>query len=132
VNFIDRSRQYEKRRLKNFWKKKWIPGRSPEIWVNCLRINSNIKSSGLIRDAIVKLHLEKKITLEEGQNLWKMIESPDDENLYTAISILQGLKPKMFYRRGDKVIPEPKLYVHNSNIFIYNMPNGHGDGITHR
>jgi len=101
------SKSYHKRRLKNFWKTRWIPGRNIDIWCEVLS-NSAARVGGIITartsnqiilDALFKLYLEKKITLVEKENLTNMLKSPDTENKYTALNIMYNLKPKAFERR---------------------------------
>lgn len=91
------SRTYLKRVMKNFWKTKWVPGRSPEIWANVYQ--RNYRDRERIGQALLKLELEKRITPEQKANLSKMLESPDHENIYMAISVMAGLAPKKFQRR---------------------------------
>jgi hypothetical protein len=49
-----------------------------------------------LNQAIEKLILEKKCTEDEGANIIKMLESPDEENKILAITIMASLKPKQF------------------------------------
>jgi hypothetical protein len=102
------SRSYHKKRLKNFWKTRWIPGRSVQLWSDVIGISSggwgrnhlNARTSTMIiLDAVEKLYLEKKLSEDEKVNIINMIKSPDEESRYTALSILYNLKPKAFERR---------------------------------
>ena len=102
------SRSYQKKRLKNFWKTRWIPGRNIDIWLEVLsKLNMNAGrsainarvSSRVILDAVEKLYLEKKITEDEKINLTNMLKSPDQENRYIALVSMYNLKPKAFERR---------------------------------
>lgn len=94
------SKSYRKRILKDFWRKKWIPGRSPSLWEFHYRRGTN--SSYLIHKALEKLEYEKKISIEQHENLLAMLKSPDRENVYLVISIMAGIVPKHFERRKQK------------------------------
>jgi hypothetical protein len=94
------NKAYEKKRLAGFWKFKWIPGRSIETWVLHLN-NSNMfsRSRKVIIDAIKKLYLQNKISLNESQRLQTMLKSPDRDNVYMVVTVIHNLKPRMFERR---------------------------------
>lgn len=124
--YQDRSKQYYKRKLRNFWKKQWIHGRSPERWVASIHPimrHAIEKNKILLKNALHKLELEKKIDEKQRHNLWSMIESPDKENALLALSIMQSLNPRVFRRKGDPV--EPGFPVPSNDIIPgYNMRNG--------
>jgi len=83
--------------LKNFWKDTWEI-KSPMYWVHALNTAKWNKTRIMykLNQAIEKLILEKKCTEDEGANIIKMLESPDEENKILAISIMASLKPKQF------------------------------------
>jgi len=83
--------------LKNFWKDVWQI-QSPMYWVHALNTTKWNKTRIMykLNQAVEKIVLEKKCTEEEGANIIKMLESPDEENKILAISIMASLKPKQF------------------------------------
>lgn len=102
---------HHKKRLHNFWKKKWVPGRSVDIWISLLITrpeyyyhHSNRSSTKhLIKEGILKLFLERKIDLNQMQRMKDMIDSEDPENVTLAINIMYNLSPKNFERRQKHV-----------------------------
>ena len=88
-----------KQSMRMFWTTKWRYERTPEEWVEWITVvptYERTRNKTLIIDAISKLVLEKKITKQESENLNKMIDSPDKENVLLAITIMAQLKPKKF------------------------------------
>lgn len=88
---------YHNMRLKNFWRKSWIKGRTPEIWNEILKHNNSNHSLNKLKDALYKLYLEGRIkTQAERESLVEMLDSSDEENRFLALSIMSILKPKVF------------------------------------
>lgn len=99
-----------KESLRMFWTKDWVYEKSIEEWKNGLTkgfftersrqfvslTTAKNRYKYIIIRAIDKLVLEKKLTKDAGKNISEMINSPDEESVYTALSILQTLKPKKF------------------------------------
>ena len=104
----DYSLKYHRRRLKNFWQK-WRQGGNPyrnvEWWIKCMDLapmNAGKEAKGLIKDFIRIAVLEKKISIEEGNRLWDMIKSPDQENQYIGLSIIASHYPSIFAKENPK------------------------------
>lgn len=114
------SKSQLKAKYKGFWTSwKWIPGRSPEVWTDLLNNSRNSRDSMLyaLKGAVTKLSLEKKITLEQKENLTKMLLSSDRESNYLAICLMQQIAPKRFLRKNQKDTISPEHYRHIGNTF---------------
>jgi len=95
-------RFYLKKAYKNFWNHQWIPGRDAQHWTNVLMKSLNWgdhQSITLVKKALTKLELDEQITLQQKTDLEKMLDSPDEENIYVAMSIMAQLRPRSFGRR---------------------------------
>lgn len=101
--------QYHKKRLKNFWKKWTVGGkhyRSINWWIRCMKLDpmrAGKEAKSLIKDFIRIGVLENKYSVEEGNRLWDMIKSEDEENQYIALSIIQTHYPRAFVKEKEKV-----------------------------
>lgn len=95
-----------KRKYKQFWRNHWIKY-SINDWVEALSKDVGIyhrndnslkkdKAVKLLTGALIKLQLEKKINKEEATNLRDMLNSPDSDNHFLALSIIRKYKPKEF------------------------------------
>jgi len=101
-------RAYHKKRLKNFWIR--FNGRGKhyrhiEWWIGCMDLapmKAAKQAKSLLKDFIHIVVLDKKILVEEGNRLWDMIDSPDKENQYIALSVLQKYYPRAFTK--EKII----------------------------
>jgi hypothetical protein len=99
-----------KHKLRLFWTNEWSYGRSVEKWyelatehwfTNATDIDHLVHvnpSLNLLIWAIDKLYYEKQLTEEERQRMRGMLNSPDEENIYMALTIMAQLKPKKFKR----------------------------------
>jgi len=95
-------RFYLKKAYKNFWNHQWIPGRDAQAWTEILMKARNYKShqsTTLVKKALTKFELDEQITLQQKEDLQKMLHSPDEENVYVAMSIMAQLRPRSFGRR---------------------------------
>lgn len=96
---------YLKKAYKNFWNNEWIPGRDAQAWTEIIMKDRRyIKGSAivLVKKALTKFELDNQITSEQKQDLEQMLHSPDEENVYVAMSIMAQLRPRSFGRRKNK------------------------------
>lgn len=102
------SLKYHKRRLKNFWERWGLGGkhyRSINWWIDCIKLSpmkAGKEARALIKDFIRVAVLEKKISIEEGNRLWDLMESDDPENQYIALTIIQNYYPQAFVKQDSK------------------------------
>lgn len=93
------SRTYHKKRLKNFWERRWNIPRPIEWWIGASDLKplkAGYEVDSLIKDFIRKITLEKKITMEEAVTIWDMYKSSDKESRYMAMMILKNKTSKKF------------------------------------
>lgn len=100
----NKSRTYYKKIYKGYWRKKWIPGRSIDKWVEVLsnKYGSKRINRLIIDQALFKLELQNYITEKEREDLDKMLDSPDSENHVMVLMVIQSFIPKAFKRRENK------------------------------
>lgn len=103
LRVTNRSKTYYKKVYKNFWRRRWIPGRKVEVWVDLLNMTraSQYITREFIDKALFKLELENLITEKQREEMHHMLNSPDKENHLFVLSIMEGLKPRAFSRRKD-------------------------------
>lgn len=105
----DYSIKYHKKRLNNFWKK-WAQGgkhyRSINWWIGCIKLQpmkAGKEAKALIKDFIRIAVIEKKISVDEGNRLWDMMKTDDEENHYIALSIISSYYPHAFVKQDPKI-----------------------------
>lgn len=97
---MEQSKQRYKNSLRMFWTTRW-KYISLEQWIeeldNHLWYKTRILS--ILSDGLYKLVLEKKLEEDKVHNLLQMLQSPDKENVYMGLSIMQKLRPKKFKKK---------------------------------
>jgi hypothetical protein len=96
---------YEKRRLNSFWRT-FPKGISIDDWLEMIQDEANIwsnfdyvKATEILRNALKKLHIEKLITENELYNMLEMLDSPDSENKYIVLCVMQKVKKTKFKKK---------------------------------
>lgn len=93
-----------KHRMRNFWTNRWHYERTPEDWVEKMdNALYRTYTQNLLKQALDKLVLEKKIDKEQNKNLLAMIKSSDKENATVALHVMAQLKPKKFKKHVEKL-----------------------------
>jgi len=99
-------KSYEKRRLNDFWEECW-PIWDIDKWYDLIKKDEDVWSNfqmeyhiDLVKDALKKMTLEKLITEDTLYNMLAMADSPDQENVYMVLSVMQKLKKTKFKRNG--------------------------------
>ncbi len=99
--FTDKEKPYEKQRLRMFWTSRWHYKKISDwelIAINVGYIRHQDKYRKLFRDAIIKLVLEKRLTREEGETLYDMMVSSDQESIRLGFMIMYQKKRKIFLK----------------------------------
>ena len=98
------NKKFEQRRLNDFWDLHW-PVIKIEKWYKVLEEERNWSNfqmeslTTLLADALKKMTLEKLITEDKLYNMLEMVESPDPENVYVALLVIQQIKITKFKRQ---------------------------------
>ncbi len=102
--FTDKEKPYEKQRLRMFWTSRWHY-KTLDGWEEILNYSPNgrfarilVNHRILLKDAIIKLVLEKRLTREEGETLNDMLTSSDQESIRLGFMIMYQKKRKIFLK----------------------------------
>lgn len=100
------NKHFEQRRLTDFWYEVW-PIWKVAQWDEIIKSENNTWANfereyhiDLVKDALKKMTLEKVITEDTLYNMLAMADSPDQENVYMVLSVMQKLKKTKFKRNG--------------------------------
>lgn len=105
------SKNQLKKKYKNFWRNNWVKF-DLNIWQGIISgqqvidprdpykraVLSNHKYKTMLSGALIKLHLEHKITEEERDTMITMLESSDSDSNFIALCVIRKYKPKEFKR----------------------------------
>lgn len=103
--FTDKEKPYEKQRLRMFWTSRWRYKTLTDWELTIFQSLTSpyyarilVNHRTLLRDAIIKLVLEKRLTREEGASLNDMLISSDQESIRLGFMIMYQKKRKIFLK----------------------------------
>jgi len=109
------SLKYHRKRLKDFWKRWGHEGlihkskatyRSIGWWIGIMDtapMKAGVQAKSMIKDFIRIGVLEKKFSIEEGNRLWDLLKSPDKDDQYIGLSIIQTHYPHAFVKEKTTI-----------------------------